>query len=126
LAKKLRWRSQPSGGDYAAAGAYLSLLLPEAEARKVVARLQRATTTRHKPKDIERASAIQLLPEDDPEVQIEVKKSRKGKALAPILLVRGALGEGRSLVIADGYHRICASYYVNQDAEIPCRVADPR
>jgi hypothetical protein len=126
LAKKLRWRSQPSGGDYAAAGAYLSLLLPEAEARKVVARLKRATTIRHKPKDIERASGIQLLRPDDPEVQVEVKKSRRGKALAPILLVRGALAEGRSLVIADGYHRICAGYYVNQDAEIPCRVADRR
>jgi hypothetical protein len=124
LAKVLRWRRQPAGGDYAAAGAYLSLLLPEADARKVVARLRRVATTRQKPKDIERASGIQLLPQHDPEVQVEVKKSRKGKALGPILLVRGALGDGRPLVIADGYHRICASYYVNQDAEIPCRIAD--
>ena len=124
MAKKLRWRSQPSGGDYAAAGAYLSLLLPEAEARKVVARLKRATTTGHKPKDIERASGIPLLPADDPEVQAEMKKSRKGKPLAPVLLVRGALRDARPMVIADGYHRICASYYVNQDAEVPCRIAD--
>jgi hypothetical protein len=126
LAKQLRWRSQPASGDYTAAGDYLALLLPEAEVRRVVARLKRAATSRHKPKDIERATGIQLLPADDPEVQVEVKKSRKGKALGPILLVRGSLGEGRPLVIADGYHRICAGYYVNQDAEIPCRVADLR
>ena len=25
---------------------------------------------------------------------------------------------------ADGYHRICASYHLNEDAEIPCRIVD--
>jgi hypothetical protein len=124
LARKLRWRRQPASGGYAAANAYLALLLPDAEAQRVVARLKRATTTGHKPKDIERASGIPLLPADDPEVQAEMKKSRKGKPLAPVLLVRGALRDARPMVIADGYHRICASYYVNQDAEVPCRIAD--
>jgi hypothetical protein len=86
--------------------------------------LRRATTTRQKPKDLERASGLQLLPPDDPGVQAEVKKSRQGKALAPILVLRGRLDDCRPLVIADGYHRMCASYYVNPAAEIPCRVAD--
>jgi hypothetical protein len=26
--------------------------------------------------------------------------------------------------IADGYHRVCASYHLNEDTEIPCRIAD--
>jgi hypothetical protein len=137
LAKKLRWRGQPASGNYAAAGAYLSLLMREAEARKVVGGLGRRAapplvvapwgpppTTRQKPKDLERASGLQLLPPDDPGVQAEVKKSRQGKALAPILVLRGRLDDCRPLVIADGYHRMCASYYVNPAAEIPCRVAD--
>jgi hypothetical protein len=30
------------------------------------------------------------------------------------------------LQIADGYHRICASYHLDEDADIPCRMAaDP-
>jgi hypothetical protein len=30
------------------------------------------------------------------------------------------------LEIADGYHRICASYHLDEDADIPCRMAgDP-
>jgi len=27
------------------------------------------------------------------------------------------------LVIADGYHRVCAIYYLSEDLEIPCRIA---
>jgi hypothetical protein len=30
----------------------------------------------------------------------------------------------RPLQIADGYHRVCASYHLNQDTEIHCRIAD--
>jgi hypothetical protein len=37
--------------------------------------------------------------------------------------VRGQLGT-YPLVVADGYHRICASYHLDEDAEIPCRLAD--
>ena len=28
------------------------------------------------------------------------------------------------LTIADGYHRVCASYHVNEDADIPCLLVD--
>jgi hypothetical protein len=28
------------------------------------------------------------------------------------------------MTIADGYHRICASCHVDEDAEIPCRIVD--
>jgi hypothetical protein len=26
------------------------------------------------------------------------------------------------LHIADGYHRVCASYYLDEDTDIPCRI----
>jgi hypothetical protein len=26
--------------------------------------------------------------------------------------------------VADGYHRLCASYHVDEATEIPCRVVD--
>jgi hypothetical protein len=38
--------------------------------------------------------------------------------------VRGDLAAGRPLQIADGYHRVCASYHLSEDTEIPCRIAD--
>ena len=88
----------------------------------MVARLRRARTTRFKPKDVERASGVKLLPPDDPEVESKPRKSNAGKPLSPVLLIRGSLEEGRQLIIADGYHRICASYHVDRDAEIPCRI----
>ena len=61
---------------------------------------------------------------DDPEVAKDVKKVAKGQPLSPILLVRGDLAAGRALQIADGYHRVCASYHLSEDTEIPCRIAD--
>ena len=43
---------------------------------------------------------------------------KKGKKLSPLLLIRS----NGKLVIADGYHRICASYYLSEDLEVPCRL----
>jgi hypothetical protein len=48
----------------------------------------------------------------------------KGKPLSPVLLVRGGLAEGTALTVADGYHRICASHHLTEDADIPCRIVD--
>jgi hypothetical protein len=39
----------------------------------------------------------------------------------------GSVGQaeaGVPLIIADGYHRICASYNLDEDADIPCRMVD--
>jgi hypothetical protein len=44
--------------------------------------------------------------------------------LSPVLLVRGTLRPEVPLIVADGYHRICASYHLDEDADIPCRIAD--
>jgi hypothetical protein len=52
-----------------------------------------------------------------------MRKIRKGRELSPVLLVRGDLDSGRPLQIADGYHRVCASYHVDENTDIPCRVA---
>ena len=38
--------------------------------------------------------------------------------LSPILLVRSE----NKLIIADGYHRLCAIYYLSEDLEVPCRI----
>jgi hypothetical protein len=74
--------------------------------------------------DILRAAGLPLLAGDDPEVVKDVKKVASGEPLSPILLVRGDLAAGRPLQIADGYHRVCASYHLGEDTETPCRIAD--
>jgi len=40
----------------------------------------------------------------------------------PILLVRGSAVGGYALQIADGYHRVCASYLTDENTDIPCHL----
>lgn len=123
MAKQEYWLAQPEESDYEAAAQYLTLVLADDRSRAVAARLGDGSVLRHRANDLLRASALPLLPPDDPEVVKDLKKVRKGKKLSPVLLVRGGLGE-RALVVADGYHRICASYHLNEDSTIPCRMVD--
>ena len=118
------WKDEPDGHDYPAAADYLSLLMPEADAARVVAGLRRSRPIRRKAKDLLRASQLRLLPKDNFHVAADLKKVRKGQPLSPVLLIRGQLAAGAALTVADGYHRICASYHLDEDADIPCRLVD--
>jgi len=123
MARTELWMEKPETHDYAAAKDYLSLLLEAKQSAALIERLRRAPLVRRMAKDILRAGRLQLLPRNDPHVVRELKKIRKGKRLSPVLLVRGDVRGGVPLTIADGYHRICASWYIDEDAVIPCRVA---
>ena len=68
-------------------------------------------------KDLLRASHLPLLGSDDSEVAADLKKVSLEAKLSPVLLV-----EGDPLWVADGYHRICASYHIDEKAEVPCRI----
>jgi hypothetical protein len=76
-----------------------------------------------KAKDVLRAASLPLLATDNPHEASDLKKIHAGKALSPILLVRGDLATGVPVVVADGYHRVCATYHTDENADIPCRVA---
>jgi hypothetical protein len=117
------WKDEPEEQDYPAARSYLSLLVDPGEAKKTAKALgNEPDAARYKAKDILRAAGLPLLPLDDPEVAKDLAKVKAGTKLSPVLLVRGD-----PLWVADGYHRICASYHLDEDAEIPCRiVARPR
>jgi hypothetical protein len=115
------WKTEPDESDYPAAARYLSLLLDQERSQTVARLLENAPLLHHRANDLLRASALPLLPSDDPEVAKDLKRVKKGKALSPVLLVRGELGHHR-LAVADGYHRICASYHLDEDTEIPCRM----
>jgi hypothetical protein len=91
---------------------------------KLVAQLKVAPASTYQAKDLLRASGLALLDKNNAHVEKDLEKVKSGRKLSPILLVRGNFIKRRSLVVADGYHRICASYWLDEDAPIPCRVAD--
>ncbi|WP_126651584.1 hypothetical protein [Chryseobacterium aureum] len=118
LTKDSIWMKEPEDHDFPAALDYLELLFVPDEAQKMVEKLKAAPTITKKSKDILRASKLALLPETNIHVKENLKKVEKNKKLSPILLVRGR----QELIIADGYHRLCCSYYLTEDLEVPCRL----
>jgi hypothetical protein len=124
MPKAPRWEATPSDDDYAAAARYLSLLVSAKRSAKLASGLKNGSRVAHRANDLLRASGLALLPPDDPEVANDLKKVRQTKKLSPVLLVRGELDDDRPVTVADGYHRICASYHLDPDSEIPCRVVN--
>lgn len=117
-----RWRKAPQKHDYPAAAAYLSLLADPATIEATVTALAGAPTTEHAAKDILRAARLPLLGTDNPHVRADLHKIARGEALSPVLLVRGVAADGVPLLVADGYHRVCASYHTDENTPIAARL----
>lgn len=110
------WQDEPEPQDFPAAENYLSLLVGRIAAGMLVDALRAEQTLEHfAAKDLLRASGLPLLAVDDSEVTSDFKKVKKGDKLSPVLLVHGD-----PLWVADGYHRICASYHLNEKTLVPC------
>jgi hypothetical protein len=120
---EVSWKTAPDDHDYPAAASYLALLAPPAEVERLVHLLREATVAHWRAKDILRASGLALLPVENPHVAADLHKIGNGKSLSPVLLIRGDLGSGQPLQVADGYHRVCASYHTDENTDIPCRLA---
>ena len=120
----VHWKAEPDDHDYPNAFNYLSLVVQEGVANATVNALEKATISHREAKDLLRSSGLPLLPKSNFHVSLDSKKISSGEKLSPVLLVRGSLSSGTTLTVADGYHRICASYYVQEDATIPCRLVD--
>ena len=121
---KLKWSEKEEGDDFEAAFKFLSLLCSDRKARAVVKSLRESKPLEHAAKDLLRAAELPLLPRDDPHVDEDLKRIQKAKPLAPVLLVSGDLASGLPLIVADGYHRICAVVYFDESAPVRCRIAD--
>ncbi len=124
MSDKEHWKADPDDHDYPAAASYLSLILGHAKVDVLVSELRAAPLGHWKAKDLLRASGLSLLARDNPHVNSDLKKVSRGERLSPVLLVRGDLEKRAPLEIADGYHRVCASYYLDENADIPCRMAE--
>ncbi len=119
-----QWDTESTVHDRTAAANYLSLSASPAQADALADELLRSPLAVRRADDLLRASGLELLDKDDAQVAKDLKKLKRGEKLAPVLLLRGDVTNGRPLVVADGYHRICASYHVNENTGIPCRIAD--
>jgi hypothetical protein len=119
----VKWLDKPQAHDFPAAADYLALV---AEPRTVTAltdKLRTGAIVHKKAKDILRAAQLPLLPIDNPYVASDLANIKKKQPLSPILLVQGDFEIGVAVQIADGYHRVCASYYTDEDTDIPVVLA---
>ena len=117
------WKKTSERGDYDAALAFLSLIYVPTKVKALVRSLRAAPLIERSAKDLLRASDLPLLAADERSVKGDLKKISKGKPLEPVLLVAGDMSKGIPLVVADGYHRICAIYHYDEDAPVMCRMA---
>jgi hypothetical protein len=116
----VKWLDKPEMHDYQAAEDFLSLIMSPDQAADRRRQLSDAKdqVTHRKAKDILRASQLTLLGQDNKHVASDLAKVNTGQALSPILLLRG--DDEHPLIVADGYHRVCASYWVDENTDIPC------
>ena len=117
---KIRWFTNPGKNDYQASLSYLSLIFDIKSAKKLVKSLKKALMTSFKAKDIFRSSGLSLLGISNRYVERNTEKIQAGIGLPPLLLVRD--DRQRRLIIADGYHRLCSVYLIDEDAFIPCKI----
>lgn len=117
---EIKWSSEPEEHDYPAAESYLSLLVDDDAVKKLIGKLRSAPLSQYKAKDIFRASGLSLLGVSNAHVEKDRRKIQSGRELSPLLLVRDA--NNGKVIIADGYHRLCAVYSYHEDAVIPCKI----
>jgi len=117
---KTIWLTKPVDNDYQASLSYLGLIFGTKSAKKLVKALRKASMTSIKAKDIFRSSGLSLLGISNIHVERNTEKLQSGIRLPPVLLVRD--DRQRRLIIADGYHRLCSVYLIDEDADIPCKI----
>ena len=117
---KVKWLHRPEEHDYPAAFSYLTLIYETKSAAGLINNLKKAPISEFRAKDIFRASGLLLLGAGNAHVKKDIAKIESGRAVSPLLLIRDP-ANGK-VVIADGYHRLCAVYTFDEDAVIPCQI----
>jgi len=117
---EIKWLPEPGENNYPAAESYLRLIYDEKTAAALVDKLKKAPVATFAAKDIFRASGLSLLGVSNSHVEKYREKIKDEKSLSPILLVRD--NRNGKVIIADGYHRMCAVYSFNEDESIPVRI----
>ena len=117
---KIKWLNKPRKHDYPAAKSYLSLIFQPKTAETAAKKMESAEITLLPAKDIFRASGVSLLGVSNSHVEKDRARIILSEKLSPLLLFRDT--NRAKLIIADGYHRLCAVYTFDEDAMIPCKI----
>ncbi|WP_395408345.1 hypothetical protein ACHMW6_17535 [Pseudoduganella sp. UC29_106] len=123
MSKSVKWRKKPQKKDYPAALAYLSLVFNQAVATRLVGKLRRAKVKKMPARDILRAAHTPMAEVKAFDWTSQNKAIKKGRRFSPILLVCGVHSDGDGVVIADGFHRLCAAFDDDQDAVVLFKIA---
>ena len=95
---EIKWLADAEDHDYPAAASYLSMLYEE-PVRGKVCRCW--------------VSAIRIC-------STTARRFSRANRCRPLLLMRAP--GNQKVIIADGYHRMCAVYSFDEDALIPCKI----
>ena len=118
--QEIKWLDLPEEHDYPAAASYLSLIYDFKVVEALVDKLKSSGIFSFKAKDLFRASNLSLLGISNSHVRKDARKIKTGYAISPLLLIRDPANG--NVIIADGYHRLCAVYRFDEDALIPCKI----
>ena len=119
--RQVQWLEDAIDEDYNAAAHYLSLLDVQKNADKAVAEMRSATITEFKATDLLRAAQLTVPKADDRPSREQMKKIKNGEPISPVLLMRASAL--KKVIIADGFHRICAAYRIDPDVVLRCKLA---
>ncbi len=114
--QKVLWRKEAAEKNIHNAEEFLRLTFSKSDADEAAKKFKehKDRIEFFKAKDILRSSGHELLPDTDPEVKEKLERIKNKIELNPILLVR----DKHTLYIADGYHRVCASYHIDEAADV--------
>jgi hypothetical protein len=117
---EVRWKDAPDEQDYAGAQEFCTLLYGEHGAERYMRTLRGAEIVTRRANDILRASGLPILEPNDQDSRVRhiALKMASGKRYAPLLLIPAT----NYLVIADGYHRVCAAYFLDPWMRVPCQI----
>lgn len=115
-----QWYQSIRESNYKAATEYLQLIFTAKQTKKFVSRLIKTSLRSCPAKDIFRATQLSLLGVSNSHVDKNRTKIQLGELMSPILLVRDA--RNGNVIVADGYHRLCAVYGFDEDAVIPYKI----
>lgn len=118
--RHVQWLDDANEEDYTAAAHFLSLLDSPKNVDKAVAEMRAVQITEFKATDLLRAAQLAVPKSDDRPTREQVKRIKNGEPLAPVLLMRaGAL---KKVIIADGFHRVCAAFRIDPDVILHCKL----
>jgi hypothetical protein len=119
--KPTKWRKRPKKKDYPAAQAYLALTLGQERARRLIKRLRKAKVQAMPARDILRASHTPMAEVRAFDWTEQNKDIKKGRPFSPLLLICNR--SSNILIVADGFHRLCAAFARDQDAMVRFKIA---